>query len=550
MGPNDYLVGGVELDLSLLDEEFGPAEAPVELAREMVAPQTIDTTSSLIEAVRLSKKIEELQKYVGYDRWFVPGTQMGIDKLPKHKAFMDCTGKYRQIYLSGANRCGKTLTASWLTARHLTGEYPDWYEGKRFKKPIQAWAAGDFNHTTRDIIQQSLMGNLGEFGTGMIPRDKIVNHTAKSGVSGGIDKLYVRHVSGGLSCLQFKAYKQSNESFYGTAMDWIWLDELPGEAIFSECFTRTMTTGGIVCVTATPLAGMTPLVFSFYSEADFLPDGFQLPNTVRMAKEDLARKNEESRQRGEQVVKTESKKVVVCIGWDDAPWLSEEEKIEQLASTPAYLRQAKSTGVPGDTGGAVFPIAMSELLVDDFPIPAHYKLINGLDPGWHNTGALFGALDPDTDTLYIYADYKRGQTEIVVHAEAIKTKSKWADAPVIYDYAGMGGKAEEESTRTLYRKHGLKLINAEKAVMAGIAAVWERMSTGKLKIFKSCRTLQNELVTYRFDEKGNIIKENDHCVDVLKYLVMGIKHARTSNQSATSSFGSLKGQVGGKKYWS
>jgi phage terminase large subunit-like protein len=383
----------------------------------------------------------------------------------------------------------------------------------------------------------------------MIPKDKIVNYTSKSGVSGGIDKLYIRHVSGGLSCLQFKAYKQSNESFYGTAMDWIWLDELPNEAIFSECFTRTMTTGGIVCVTATPLAGMTPLVYSFYSEADFLPAGFQIPNTIRMAKEDLERKNDEARQKGEQVVDGRGKKVVVCIGWDDALWLSENEKIEQLASTPPHLRQAKSTGIPGDTGGMVFPIAMSELLVDDFPIPAHYKLINGLDPGWHNTGAIFCALDPDTDTLYVYADYKRGQAEIVVHAEAIKTKSKWADAPVIWDYAGMGGRAEEESTRNLYRKHGLKLINADKSVMAGIAAVWERMSTGKLKIFKSCRTLQQELATYQMDEKGNIVKENDHCVDPLKYVSLATKHARAPHQGIGSSFGVMKGQVGGKKYF-
>lgn len=547
----DYLVGGVELDLSLLDEEFGPAEAPVELAKELVAPSvTGDGKEQIAEILDLARRVEEIQKFGGYTKWFVPGTQYGIDKLHKHREFFWAGAKYHERYFSAANQVGKSTALAFETTLHATGLYPDWWEGKRFTRPISAIVAGSTNETTRNIIQKELCGDIGALGTGMIPKDCIAKTTSKSGVSNAFDVMMVKHKSGGLSTIYFKSYDQDRRAFEGVKTDWVWLDEMPPPDIYSECYTRTITRNGLIAVSATPLDGLTPVVLNFYSTADFLPSDTPIPNIIRMVKEEHDQHNEELKRKGETPIKQSNSKAVIVAGWDDAPWLTEEAKIRVLASTPAHLRQARSTGIPGDTGGAVFPIAMSDLLVDDFPIPAHYKLINGLDPGWHNTGAIFGALDPDTDTLYIYADYKRGQAEVLVHAEAVKSKSKWADAPVIFDYAGMGGRAEEETTRNLYRKYGLKLINADKSVMAGISSVWERMSTGKLKIFKSCRALQQELATYRMDETGKIIKENDHILDPLRYICMGIKHARTPNQSSVSSFGQLKGQVGGKKYFS
>ena len=36
---------------------------------------------------------------------------------------------------------------------HLTGNYPTWWTGRRFDRPIQAWAAGDTGKTVREILK-------------------------------------------------------------------------------------------------------------------------------------------------------------------------------------------------------------------------------------------------------------------------------------------------------------------------------------------------------------------------------------------------------------
>lgn len=170
-----------------------------------------------------------------------------------------------------ANRVGKTEgCGAYETTLHATGLYPSWWPGKRFHKPVKAWAAGDTNKTVREIIQEKLLGPPGHWGTGMVPGDLVVHRTLKQGVADAIDTIFVRHVSGGTSRIGLKSYQEGRESFQGSEQDLIWLDEEPPEAIYTECVLRTMTTGGIVYVTFTPLSGLSEVVLSF------LPNG-QLP---------------------------------------------------------------------------------------------------------------------------------------------------------------------------------------------------------------------------------------------------------------------------------
>lgn len=59
-----------------------------------------------------------------------------------------------------ANRVGKTYSSCIELGYHLTGKYPDWWEGIRFNYPINAWALGVSGEQIRDVLQSELFGAL------------------------------------------------------------------------------------------------------------------------------------------------------------------------------------------------------------------------------------------------------------------------------------------------------------------------------------------------------------------------------------------------------
>ena len=79
---------------------------------------------------------------------------------------------------------------------------------------------------------------------------------------------------------------------------------------------------------------------------------------------------------------------------------------------------------------------------------------------------------------------------------------------------------------TEYRKEDLDVRPADNAVEAGIFAVWQRLQTGRLKIFKTCHHTLSEYETYQRDEDGKIVKRRDHQLDSLRYSIMGLAHAK------------------------
>lgn len=164
------------------------------------------------------------------------------------------------------HNCGKTIAGGAEMAYHLTGDYPHWWEGKRFDKPITALAAGDTSQTTRDIIQTKLLGGLWgdeEFGTGLIPRATLGKPTPARGVANLYEEIRVKHTSGQWSRLMLRSYDQGRRIFQGTEQDVVWLDEEVPKDVYDEALIRTMTTQGIVMMTFTPLSGLTELVVSF-----------------------------------------------------------------------------------------------------------------------------------------------------------------------------------------------------------------------------------------------------------------------------------------------
>jgi len=193
----------------------------------------------------------------------------------KHLEFFRVGADYRERCAMAANRVGKTFgMGGYEMACHLTGEYPHWWEGKRFRHPVRAWACGKTNETTRDIVQNVLLGDI-TFdgprkivdGSGIIPRDKIGvglgNIGWKQGVADLIDTIQIRHISGGWSKLGLKSYQQGRGAFEGVAQHVIWDDEEPPLDVWSEQLIRLATTKGIMMLTFTPLEGISEVVQQF-----------------------------------------------------------------------------------------------------------------------------------------------------------------------------------------------------------------------------------------------------------------------------------------------
>lgn len=185
----------------------------------------------------------------------------------KQRDFHRAGATKRERLLMASNRFGKTQCGAAEMAIHLTGRYPDWWEGKRFDHPIKAWAAGVTNESTRDVVQDKLIGppsRREEWGTGLIPKDCLIDDPGLArGVADAIDTVSVMHVSGQASTLQFKSYERGREKWQGTALHVLWLDEEPPMDIYMEGLTRTNETRGIVYLTFTPLLGMSEVVTRF-----------------------------------------------------------------------------------------------------------------------------------------------------------------------------------------------------------------------------------------------------------------------------------------------
>jgi hypothetical protein len=210
----------------------------------------------------------------------------------------------------------------------------------------------------------------------------------------------------------------------------------------------------------------------------------------------------------------------VQAGWEDVPHIPSDVKTQMLRDTPYHLRGPRSRGDPSMGSGQIYRTPIEAIIVQPFALPDWWPRGYGLDVGWRVTAAIWHALDPESDILYAYAEHYRSEAEPNQHAAAINARGSWI--PGFIDPASAGS-SQIDGRRLIdvYRACGLNLFPADNAVEAGIAAMHQRLETGRYKVFSTLTNWQREYRLYRRDENGKIVKKEDHCMDGSRYLALG-----------------------------
>src|SRR6056297_835225 len=406
---------------------------------------------------------------------------------PQHLTFFSFGKTKTSRMAMCANGVGKTLAiGGYEMACHLTGIYPDWWPGYKFERPVRMWIAGQTTKTTRENQQRVLFGKpkAEKHGGGLIPVDKIDFASLSRWPSGGglIESVMVDHVSGGKSEVGVRTYDQDISAWYGENLDGGWMDEPAEMEYYSELFTRTRGSAHpMIMLTFTPLKGANELVNMFVQEPD------------------------------------PSREVIPC-SWEDVPHLSETWKRDKLANTPLYMRDTVSKGIPALGIGAVYPVLEDNFVIDPLDeLPDYWPRAYGFDGGWHNTAAIWGAWDRETDTWYLYDEHKAGELVIPVHAAAIQSRGKWIPGvgDVRHTNVNDGEKMIDE-----YQDDGIDIMPATKPGKdARIEKVRKGLLTGKIKVYSTLRKWLNEYRMYHYDDKGKLVKENDHLMDATQHLI-------------------------------
>lgn len=396
-----------------------------------------------------------------------------------------------------ANGVGKTVAGSAETAIHLTGEYPDWWEGHKFKNPPFFWIGSITNETQREITQVALLGqNLGEdLGTGFIPKEKIVGkvRTRQAGISDVADQVAVRHASGGLSKAVFKVYEQGWRKWQGAAPDGIYLDEEPEDyRIYEECQTRVIRTNGIIYCALTPLLGETDLVRHF--------------------------------------MEAESKKIWWSgATWDDVPHLNEERKQDLIATYSGSSMETRTKGVPLMGAGKIFFTNEDDIKIHPFQIPYYFRRIKGIDFGSSHPCAVVDlAIDDDKQIVYVTRVWRKKTEDISEHCEAINEVNPWV--PVAWPHDGVNHQKGGKQLKQYYLDQKVKLLSksacykndtlGSQPVMPIIMKANDMAASGQLKVFSTCHDFFDEWRNFHYDDNGNPVKRRDDVLKAFFYALM------------------------------
>jgi phage terminase large subunit-like protein len=458
-----------------------------------------------VEVGRLAAEIEaasaEARRYRKIDFW---------RPYPKQAQFFETGVRHRERAYFAGTQLGKTEALAFELASHLSGIYsPDW-PGRKWDRPVRAWAVGDSLKMVRDILQKKLCGepgNIEDFGSGMIPKHLFVGDPVLArGESDAYDTIHVRHVIGGISTLRFRTYQAGRGALQGETLDIVLCDEEPADfAIYSELLSRVTATGGMLMIGFTPLRDMSTVALRYLNE--FSPD-----------------------------------RAYIKMGMKDVPadgHIKPEDRPGIIAGYPEHEREARVEGTPTLGSGRIFKTAESEVIEEHDPLgfPTYWRWGYGIDLGiQHPFGCVLMCWDTDQDVLHLVAELRvsdatPGQHFAMIRALEMRLFSRHMDFPIAWPAdAGTRDKGSGEPVKNLYKQFGLRMMHeaathanlkgvAANSLEGGIQEIDARERAGKWKVSRSCVCYLEERRLYHRKD-GEVMRLRDDVLAAARYGMM------------------------------
>jgi len=210
----------------------------------------------------------------------------------------------------------------------------------------------------------------------------------------------------------------------------------------------------------------------------------------------------------------------------DNPYLSRSELEKRKEELPEDRFAQEYMADFRKTQGLVYPEFDRDKHITAAQPSQVTKIMAGIDWGYTNPASVH-RIREDADRHY-WIDcefYKTQQTsdQIIEYAKTLLPELVYPD-PAEPDRIAMAHKA------------GLNVRDVSKDIEAGIDTVRELLKQGRLHIHPDCLNLIVEFETYRYpdkkpdsNEKEKPIKENDHCMDEIRYVL----HNQTPTEQET-----------------
>ena len=171
-------------------------------------------------------------------------------------------------------------------------------------------------------------------------------------------------------------------------------------------------------------------------------------------------------------------------------------------------------------------------VIAPFELPGHWQFHCGMDFGAVNpTVCLWFAVAPNDD-IYLYDEYYQSGQTSKFHAGVVKAKTKynvimtWGDPSAEQEQLDYATEGLIITPANRFYNDGQDWVNSGIDKVRQVLKIDSQTQRPRLFIFNNCEKTIKEFETYRWidrkdslNSKETAVKENDHCMDALRYFI-------------------------------